>query len=164
LARCSTTAPWPKPKARAECALLPHALGRIAECVEGGFSRVRHQGLSTKVLGGSCPTGPRAPLALRPRASCPWHRSALPPCRPGASAPVRPGRLRGRGGSLRAAWVVCVLSPRLTKRRPKASGSHPYSPECLEGVFCVLRPRRLLRTQRPGNRKNSPNWARSSLR
>jgi hypothetical protein len=41
---------------------------------------------------------------------------------------------------------------------------HPYSPESLEGLFCVLRPRRLLLTQRAGNRKNIPNWEHSSLR
>jgi hypothetical protein len=82
-----------------------------------------------------CPTGPQAPLALWLRSSYPWHRSEPPPCRPVAAARVRPGHWLGRGGSLRAAWVVRVYSPRLTQRCPRASGSHPYSPECLEGKF-----------------------------
>jgi hypothetical protein len=124
LGRCSTTAPWPKRKAQAESAAAL-ALGRIADGVEGGFSRVRLEGLSTKVLGGSCPTGPQALLVRGLRASNPWHRSAPPPCRPVAAARVRPGRRPGRGGSLRAAWVVRVFSPRLTQRCPKASGSTP---------------------------------------
>jgi hypothetical protein len=138
LGRCSTTAPWPKPKAQAEsaAALAP---GRIADGVEGGFSRVRLEGLSTKVLGGSCPIGPQALLVRGLRASYPWHRSAPPPCRPVAAVRVRPGRRPGQGGSLRAAWVVRVFSPHLTQRCPKASGSHPYLPECLEEGFSEVR-------------------------
>jgi hypothetical protein len=82
----------------------------------------------------------RSSSASRSRlhASNPWHRIPPPPCRLVAAARVRPGRRPGRGGSLRAAWVVRVFSPRLTQRCPKASGSHPYSPECLEDAFCVL--------------------------
>ena len=131
MGRSSTTAPWPKPKAPAESAAAV-TLGRIADGVEGGFSRVRLEGLSTKVLGGSCSIGLQALLVRGLRASNPWHRSAPPPCRPVAAARVRPGPRPGRGGSLRAACVVRVFSPRLTQRCPKASGSHPYLPECLE--------------------------------
>jgi hypothetical protein len=157
LERCSMTAPWHKPKARAEGGAAL-ALGRIADGVEGGFSKVRLEGLSTKVLGGSCPTGPQALLVRGLRASNPWHRSAPPPCRPVAAARVRPGRRPGRGGSLRATCVVRVFSPRLTQRCPKASGSHPYLPECLEegilrcshrlGPMPIIPARRILATPR----------------
>jgi hypothetical protein len=158
LGRCSTRAPWPKPKARAESAAAL-ALGRIADGVEGGFPRVRLEGLSTKVLGGSCPLGPQVLLVRGLCASNPWHRSALPPCRPVAAARVRPGRRPGRGGSLRAAWVVRVFSPRLTQRCPQASGSHPYLPERLEegilrtsqGVFCERNDQATARISRTEN-------------
>ena len=60
-------------------------------------------------------------------------------------------------------WSVCSPHALLNVAR-RLLDPHPYSPESLEGLFCVLRPWRLLRTQRPGSRKNIPNWERSSLR
>jgi hypothetical protein len=90
--------------------------------------------------------GPRAPLALGLHSPCPWRRNAPPPCHPGAVRRRRAGLRLGRGGSLRAAWVVYVLSPRLSQRYLKAPGSHPYSAECVEEAFCELRVDGVLRS------------------
>src|SRR5215211_2814122 len=97
---------------------------------------VRQEGLSTKeywvsrglrsasrdlgsrllLASGSCVAGPRVPLALGLRASCPSQRSVPPPCRPGVAKQARLGRRISPGGSLRVAWVVRVSLSRSTQR------------------------------------------------
>ena len=119
----------------------------IASVLCGGDSyAISRPASAPHLLAGPCvAAGPLGPLVRWPRASCPSRRSVQLPCRPDAARRARPGRLGGRGGSLRAAWVVCVLSPRLSQRYLKAPGSHPYSPECVEGKSSELRPNGVLR-------------------
>jgi hypothetical protein len=84
---------------------------------------------------GSCVAGPRVPLALLLRASCPSQRSVPPPCRPGVAKQARLGRRISPGGSLRATWVVRVSLSLSTQGYPKPSGSNTYSSECREAEF-----------------------------
>jgi hypothetical protein len=80
------------------------------------------------VASGSCVAGPRVPLALQLRASCPSQRSVPPPCRPGVAKQARLGRRIGPGGSLRAAWVVRVSSQaaqNITRSPPDLTHTHP---------------------------------------
>src|SRR5829696_3077052 len=72
---------------------------------------------------GSRPAGPLGPRARLLRDSSPSRRSAPPPCRPDAAKRARPGRLRGRGGSLRADRVFRVSVPLLGVRYPRPFGS-----------------------------------------
>jgi hypothetical protein len=81
---------------------------------------------------GSCVAGPRVPLALGLRASCPSQRSVPPPCRPGVAKQARSGRRRSPGGSLWVAWVLRMSLSRSTQRYLKPSESNTYSCECWE--------------------------------
>ena len=77
---------------------------------------------------GSCVAGPRVPLALRLRASCPSQRSVPPPCRPGVAKQARLGRRISPGGSLWVAWVVRVSSQaahNVTRSPPDQTHTHP---------------------------------------
>jgi hypothetical protein len=81
-------------------------------------SASRDLGIRLLLASGSCVAGPRVPLALGLRASCPSQRSVPPPCRPGVAKQVRLGRRRTPGGSLWVAWVVRVSLSRSTQRYP----------------------------------------------